>query len=203
MISYAINACFKASSIDRVIVSTDNPTIQAVALDCGAEAPFQRPADLSGDYLGTMPPMRHAVQWLIDNKIRFDNICCVYPTAPLLQPEYLDQGFQLFKTVDVDYVFSATTYAYPIQRSLRVNLAGLVEMNYPSHFHTRSQDLEETWHDAAQFYWGRTECWLSETPVFLSHSKIVHVARRYVQDIDTEEDWKIAERLFEAAKRNF
>ena len=73
-------------------------------------------------------------------------------------------------------------------------------MTDPSQFYTRSQDLEEIWHDAAQFYWGRTEAWLGEVPVFLSNSKIVHIPRRLVQDIDNEEDWEIAEKLFESEK---
>ena len=100
----------------------------------------------------------------------------------------------------VDYAFSVTSYAFPIQRAIRFSKQGRVEMFQPEHFSTRSQDLEEAYHDAGQFYWGRTSAWLAGTPLFGAGSAPVVLPRHRVQDIDTAEDWLRAELMFKALR---
>jgi len=105
-------------------------------------------------------------------------------------------GLEKLLAGDVEYVFSLTSFPYPIQRALHVNSNQRIEMFQPEHFNTRSQDLPEAWHDAGQFYWGKANAWLSEVPIFGSSSTAVPIPRWRVQDIDTPEDWERAELMF-------
>lgn len=197
MIAWAIEAALASASIDQLLVSTDDDEIADVARTFGAEVPFIRPADLSDHLTGTLPVIRHTLEWL-EIRQTVDFLCCLYATAPFVRPEDLDKSLAELESSDADYVFSITTYAFPIARALRVRDKNRVEMLHPEHFYTRSQDLEEAYHDAGQFYWGRPEAWKEERTFFTPASK-GHLLPRYrVQDIDTEEDWISAEAMFRA-----
>lgn len=198
MIAWSIEAAKASGCFDKIIVSTDDPEIADIARQFGAEIPFMRPAALSDDYTGTIPVIRHAVEWLNQNDAPVDFACCIYATAPFILPEYLKQGLQLIKNSGSSYAFSVTSYAFPIQRAVRITKNGRVAMFNPEHFQTRSQDLEEAWHDAGQFYWGTADAWCEERAIFGEDSLPVRLPRHRVQDIDTAEDWNRAEWLFRA-----
>ncbi|HHQ4443933.1 TPA: pseudaminic acid cytidylyltransferase [Aeromonas veronii] len=198
MIAWSIEAAKASGCFDKIIVSTDDREIAAIAIQFGAEIPFIRPAALSDDYTGTIPVIRNAVEWLNQNDATVDYACCIYATAPFILPEDLKQGLQLIKYAGSSYAFSVTSYAFPIQRSVRITKNGRVAMFNPEHFQTRSQDLEEAWHDAGQFYWGTAEAWCEERAIFGEDSLPVRLPRHRVQDIDTAEDWVRAEWLFRA-----
>jgi N-acylneuraminate cytidylyltransferase len=126
-------------------------------------------------------------------------VCCIYATAPFVQPEDLQKGLELLVAAsDCNYAFSVTSYPFPIQRAIRITDGERVEMFNPEHFNTRSQDLQEAWHDAGQFYWGWARSWVAGEPVFSSKSVPLRLPRQRVQDIDTREDWSRAEWLFKA-----
>ena len=198
MIAYSIEAALQSGCFDKVIVSTDDTEIAEVARRYGAEVPFIRPAELSNDYTGTIPVIRHAVEWLIQQGVDPQLVCCLYATAPFVTPKYLQQGLQQIIEKDADYAFTVTSYAFPIQRAIKISPELGVEMFDSNNFNTRSQDLEEAWHDAGQFYWGKAEAWLSEKIIFGPESTSVILPRHRVQDIDTFEDWDRAEWLFKA-----
>ena len=122
-------------------------------------------------------------------------ICCIYATAPFLRADNLIEGYRLLESSkELDFVFSATTYAFPIQRAFYLETKGnFVKMFQPEHANTRSQDLKEAYHDAGQFYWGRREAFFDKEDVFTAHSKPLLMPRDQVQDIDTLEDWDVAE----------
>jgi N-acylneuraminate cytidylyltransferase len=122
----------------------------------------------------------------------------LYATAPFVSPEDIRRGFGILTSSECDYAFSVTSYAFPIQRAIRLNAEGRVEMFSPENFNTRSQDLEEAYHDAGQFYWGRADAWLKGRMIFSPGSMPVALPRHRVQDIDTPEDWTRAEWLFKA-----
>lgn len=196
MLAWGIEAALESGCFDRVVVSTDDPEIARVAEAAGAEVPFVRPPELSDDRTGTGPVVAHAARECgLDGG---DLVCCVYPTAPFLQAEDLRRGLEVLERGELDYVFSATTFPFPIQRAIRPTPAGRVEMFQPEHLETRSQDLEEAWHDAGQFYWGRAAAWLRGAPIFSSAAAMVPLPRLRVQDIDTPEDWARAELMFRA-----
>ncbi|MGO3301042.1 MAG: pseudaminic acid cytidylyltransferase [Pseudoalteromonas sp.] len=198
MIAWSIEAAKASGCFDKIIVSTDDTEIAEIAKEWGAEVPFMRPAILSDDYTGTIPVVRHAVQWLNDNHSRVDYACCIYATAPFLHIKDLQSGWQLISSQAYDYAFSITSYAFPIQRAIKMTESGSITMFNPEHFTTRSQDLEKAWHDAGQFYWGTAAAWLNEKQVFSKGSAPVKLPRHRVQDIDTQEDWERAQWLFKA-----
>ena len=201
MIAWSIEAAVESGCFDRVIVSTDDDEIASVARAWGAEVPFVRPANLSDDHIGTIPVVAHAVRWVSEKGKNVPTLaCCLYATAPFIRSEDLRLGRQKLRDAEADYAFSVTSYAFPIQRAILITSKGRVTMLQPEHFTTRSQDLEEAWHDAAQFYWGRTAAWCEGTPMFSDAAVPVCLPRHRVQDIDTPEDWQRAEWLFRAMR---
>lgn len=200
MIVWSIEAALASGCFDQVIVSTDDHEIADIARQYGAEVPFIRPAELSDDYAGTVEVVRHAVEWLVLHGRSPEYVCCLYATAPFVEPADLKKGFEALHNggEDCAYAFSVTSYAFPIQRAIRITDAGRVAMFYPEHYETRSQDLEEACHDAGQFYWGTAQAWLSGKRLFGPESVPVYLPRYQVQDIDTPEDWERAERMLGA-----
>lgn len=198
LIAYSIQAAQQSGLFDKIIVSTDSQKIAEVALQYGAEVPFLRPSDLSDDLTGTRPVTNHGIEYCREHFFDPSFCCCIYATAPFLHSDYLIQGFeQLQQQTDKAFAFAVTSYAFPIQRSLRLKNHG-AEPIYPDNIAKRSQDLEEAYHDAGQFYWGRTEDYLSSKRIFSEHSIPVVLPRHLVQDIDTEEDWRRAELMYQA-----
>jgi len=198
MVAWSIRAAHQSRCFDRIIVSTDDAEISEIALFHGAEVPFVRPAELSDDYTGTVPVVAHAIQWHITRRIFPTQVCCIYATAPFLRASDLCEGLKILRESNADYALSVTNYAFPIQRAVRITPNNRVNMFQPEHYQTRSQDLEDAWHDAGQFYWGRTDAWLAEKPLLGPGSVPVALPRYRVQDIDTPEDWKRAELMFRA-----
>lgn len=198
MIAWSIEAALQSGCFDRLIVSTDDAEIADVARQYGAAVPFMRPAELSDDHTGTIPVMRHAVEWSNAQGLAAEQVCCLYATAPFVRAEDIRQGLQILEETGGDYTFSVTSYAFPIQRAIRITERGRVEMFSPEYFSTRSQDLEEAYHDAGQFYWGRASAWLQGKMIFSPDSAPVLLPRHRVQDIDTSEDWLRAEWMFKA-----
>ncbi|APG88035.1 acylneuraminate cytidylyltransferase (plasmid) [Sinorhizobium americanum CCGM7] len=198
MIAWSIEAAIESGRFDRLIVSTDDEEIADIARQSGADVPFLRPAELSDDYATTSDVIRHAISWLAENGTMPERVCCIYATAPLLRASDIARGFDLLEERGADFVFSATSYAFPVQRAIRLTPEGRVEMLMPEQFSTRSQDLDELYHDAGQFYWGRSEAWLSNKPVFSSIATPLILPRYRVQDIDTPDDWLRAELMFKA-----
>jgi len=198
MIAWSIAAAIKSECFDKVIVSTDDTEIAEVARKYGACVPFIRPPELSDDHAGTIPVISHAIEWFRSQGQELDQVCCLYATAPFVSTDDLHLGLEMLEANLCDFAFSATSYAFPIQRAFRITDSGRVEMFNPEHFNTRSQDLEEAFHDAGQFYWGRAEAWLSGRAIFAERSVPVLLPRYRVQDIDTVEDWERAEWMFKA-----
>ncbi len=201
MIAWPLQAAIASNCFDRIIISTDDAEIADVARQYGGEVPFLRPADLADDHTGTTPVIAHAVQWLRAQGSTATEVCCIYATAPFLQAVDLQEGLRILQQSRAEYAFSVTSYAFPIQRALRLRPEDRVEMFQPQYFHTRSQDLAEAYHDAGQFYWGRAEAWLANQPIFAAHSAAVLLPRHRVQDIDTPEDWQRAEWMFRARQQ--
>lgn len=195
MIKWSIEAARDADIFDRIVVSTDDTEIAAVARDCGADVPFIRPAELSDDHTGTIPVVAHTIEWHHVHGHDLSHVCCIYATAPFIQSEDIRLGLETLIQSGADFAFSMASFAFPIQRAVRLRTDGRVEMVDPMQFETRSQDLPESYHDAGQFYWGTSSAWLSGAPIFGPVSVPVILPRYRVQDIDTPEDWERAEAL--------
>ncbi len=205
IIAYSIEAAAVSGLFDRVIVSTDDEEIAAVARAFGASVPFLRPKPLADDFTGTNDVVKHAIHWLESDGKHADYVCCIYATAPFLLPEKLCEGYEKLTASGMSFAFSVTTFPFPIQRALRVNGDQRIEPFYPENIQVRSQDLEETYHDAGQFYWGKSSAFLDNETLFSAVSVPVILPRFLVQDIDTPEDWDRAELMYDAwqaKKRN-
>ena len=196
MIAWSIEVAKESGLFDRVVVSTDDKEIAEIAKSYGAEVPFLRTPELADDFTGTIPVVADAIRRLRLLGHNDSEICCIYPTAPFTTIHDLRDGFERLNTGHFSFVFSATTYSFPIFRSFHKRESGGLEMVFPEHFNTRSQDLVEAYHDAGQFYWGTAEAWLTESVIFGSNSTLVEIPRWRVQDIDNEEDWMSAEQIF-------
>jgi pseudaminic acid cytidylyltransferase len=198
MIAWSIEAAQQSSCFDQIVVSTDDTEIAEVARQYGAQVPFMRPAQLSDDHTGTTAVIAHAINWFSEQGQQPEQVCCLYATAPFVSADDLRRGLAALTEAGSDYAFSVTNYAFPIQRAIRINATGRVEMLNPEHFNTRSQDLQEIYHDAGQFYWGRADAWLQGEMIFSPAATPVMLPRHRVQDIDTPEDWVRAEWMFKA-----
>ncbi|MFW7343405.1 pseudaminic acid cytidylyltransferase [Pollutimonas sp. H1-120] len=201
MIAWSIEAALRSACFDRLIVSTDDEEIARVAQAYGADVPFMRPPELSDDYTGTIPVIAHAIAWQNAHATPAHEVCCIYSTAPFIRADDIERGLQLLRQNNGDYAFSVTSYAFPIQRAIRIRSDQRIEMLYPENFNTRSQDLPEAWHDAGQFYWGKADAWLAAKPFFSSNAIPVILPRHRVQDIDTPEDWERAEWMLKALQQ--
>jgi len=196
IIAHSIGAALDSGCFDRVIVSTDDAEIAAVAREWGAETPFVRPPELADDHTGTNAVVKHAINWLAEQGTPADYACCIYATAPFVQARYLQEGLARLLERRRGYAFSVTSFPFPIQRAIRINAEGAVEAIWPENIFRRSQDLEEAFHDAGQFYWGSTDAYLTDEVVFSPASVPIVLPRHLVQDIDTFEDWRRAELMF-------
>ena len=201
IIAYSIEKALLSNLFDKVIVSTDDDEINSVAKQFGAEVPFKRPTELSDDYAGTTEVIAHAIKWMENQGWTLTGVCCIYPTAPLLDVELLKTSYEIFIKGKWDYVFSATEYVYPVERSFKVIDNSGLKMLLPENINRRSQDLTPTFHDAGQFYWGSPEAWIEDRPIFSERSTIIKLPAYGWTDIDTEDDWKRAELLYKILKQ--
>ena len=200
IISWAIKEALNSKAFDKVIVSTDDQEIANIAFASGAEIPFMRPKNIADDFASTRDVIIHAIEWFKAQNVFYNNIFCLYPTTPFLKSSDILNALKIFESLRKEsFVFAATSFSYPIQRALRVNEKGLTEMTNPQNFFKRSQDLEEFYHDAGQFYLASSETWLKKNNIF-SDGKPYFIPRWKAIDIDTAEDWEMAEIMYEITK---
>jgi len=204
MIAYAIEAARQSGLFSRIVVSTDSEVIAEHARDFGAEAPFIRPAALAGDHVATQPVIKHAIETLnldpADSTVAFA-VCCIYPSVPFLVAADLCSSYRrLNESPNARFVFSVTAYDYPVSRALTMDdpEGGVIKMVYPQHELTRSQDLPHAVHDAGQYYWGWAQAWCDGVPLFSAQSIGQPMPRYRAIDIDTPEDWRMAELIYRA-----
>ncbi|WP_062267904.1 pseudaminic acid cytidylyltransferase [Endozoicomonas arenosclerae] len=195
IIAYSIESALRATFFDKVIVSTNDPKTAEIAEQLGAEVPFIRPEKYSHDKATTMDVVRHAMDWFEDQGAELDKICCIYATAPFIQCSALKEGYLAIDQEKYDFAFPVVPFESPIQRALSRKADGTVEMFYPEHENTRTQDLEPTYHDAGQFYWGTARAFREQKLFFGPKTYSIVLPEEYAQDIDTESDWLKAEVL--------
>jgi N-acylneuraminate cytidylyltransferase len=189
MIKYAIDAALESKLFDIVMVSTDDDEIAGVAAQCGAEIPFMRSKETADDIATTSDVLLEVIDGYKKLQTAFDNLCCIYPCVPFLKSETLINAYNLFRENDVDILMPVVQFSYPIQRSLKINRQGFLEYAQPEYSRARSQDLEPMYHDVGMFYFYKTASILKENRII----KPFEMKESEIQDIDTLEDWKMAE----------
>jgi pseudaminic acid cytidylyltransferase len=192
IIAYSIAAALDCQCFEEVMVSTDDVEIAGIAKSLGAKIPFMRSPENSNDFAGTAEVIREVLVQYREAGRRFESLCCIYPTAPFITAEKLKKGMTLLEETDADCVLPVVAFSYPIQRSLKIE-DGHAVMFWPDNYSKRSQDLQPAFHDAGQFYCMKVESLLEQMKLFAVNTIPIVVPESEVQDIDNEEDWKIAE----------
>lgn len=194
MIDYAVAVARDCGLFDRIIVSTDDLEIADQARLSGAEVPFMRPAELADDHTPTQPVMAHAIEELNSQGEKIDVACCIYPAVPLLQASTLSDAFALFEKHEGYFCFPVLALPSPVHRAMQIDAQGFLNPIFAENQLKRSQDLPVSYYDAGQFYWGSARSWLTQSEVH-AHAVGLPLSTWQAVDIDTEEDWKWAERL--------
>ena len=202
MIAYSIEAAIRAGIFDEIIVSTDDEEIADVAKNAGASVPFMRPKELSDDYTATGAVVEHAIKFLQARGDRIKFVCTIYATAPLIDEFYIKLGLEKLRASNAKNAFSCTSMPFPIWRTFKIAKDGRCEMFWRENFAKRSQDLEEAYQDAGQFYWTNLDAPSSDEIFFGRDSIAIVLPRHLVQDIDTPQDWIRAEFLYEAVQKS-
>ena len=201
IIAYAIATAMECPQIDQVFVSTDDDEIAEIATSFGATVPWKRASSLSDDFATTRSVIQEETQKLIEELNDIQNVCCIYPTSPLLNSDYLSKGYLLLIEENWDYVFSAIKTEIKPQRFFALKLNRSIEMIMPEFELTRTQDLEDYYQDAGQFYWGKKDSWISGSPIFSKRSTVVEIPNNSAIDIDTETDWILAEKMYDNLRK--
>lgn len=201
IIKYSIDAALQANCFNEIMVSTDSNEIAETAIRLGAKVPFLRSECNSSDFALTAEVIEEVLLWYQKKGLNFKFACCIYPTAPFVTAEKLRLGYNLMLNDDIDGVIPIVRFSYPIQRALRVE-EGWLRMIHPENLNVRSQDLAPTYHDAGQFCWFRVESLLKYKTLFLPNIVPLELSENEVQDIDNEEDWKLAELKYKIRNKN-
>lgn len=187
MLAYAVEAALNAGIFDEVMVSTDDLQIANIAKQYNAKVPFMRSQETSNDFATTHDVLMEVMDSYKSIGQEFDNICCIYPCVPFLTPDILKDAFGKFLQSKADRLTPVVKYSFPIQRAFVINENGFLAFREPENQSTRSQDLQPTYHDVGMFYFYKSDR--------LNSNKIssYEMDERVVQDIDTMDDWKMAE----------
>jgi pseudaminic acid cytidylyltransferase len=192
IIKYSIDAALNAGCFDEVIVSTDDEEIADLAISLGAKVPFMRSNENSNDFATTADVITEVLEIYHQLGQHFDYACCIYPTAPFVNAYKLNEAYKMLIEKGAETVVPVVSFGFPILRSFKME-NGLIKMNWPEHINTRSQDLPPAYHDCGQFYFIKTDLFLQNKKLFSDNSIGYEMPESEVQDIDTEEDWKLAE----------
>ena len=195
IIDYSITAALDSELFDEVMISTDSSEIQQHALSRGAKVPFMRSAKNSDDHSTLADVVIEVINSYKKDGIEFDHICCILATAPFLKAQTLETSYDKFIQTQARSLYPIVEYQQTIQRSFKIT-QGKVEMFWPEFYNTRSQDLEKSYYDAGQFYWIHSDEILKNSSFLTSHTVPFILSSDEVQDIDTEQDWKLAEEKF-------
>jgi N-acylneuraminate cytidylyltransferase len=196
IIAYSIEAALQSGLFDEVMVSTDDEEIASVAREYGAKVPFLRSPQCSDDYATIFDVIQEVLEHYQAMEKKVEYVCCVFATAPFVTAEMLKQGYEKLLHPSYDSAFAIQRYKFPIFRALKQDNEGRLAMIWPEHQNTRSQDLPESFHDAGQFYWAKTAALLEEGTFYTQKSTGILLSDLQAIDIDTLEDWKVAEEIF-------
>jgi pseudaminic acid cytidylyltransferase len=197
MIAWSIRVAQESELFDHILVSTDDEEIAQTATAMGAEIPFRRPMELADDLTPTVPVVAHAVRACNSFGWNVKYACCLYPCAPFVNVSDLVEAFRLIDERKVDFVYPVAEYAHPIQRAMRQLPNGKMELYTPQFELTRTQDLEPSYHDAGQFYWGTASAWLAGKKMHTDGIGMP-IPKWRVVDIDSEDDWVRASLIYKS-----
>lgn len=196
IISYSIKAALESGVFDEVMVSTDSEDIAKIAKKFGAKVPFFRSEKASNDYATTSEVIMEVLLEYEKRGQYFDEICCIYPTAPFVTAKKINDAITVMRSAQADTVFPIVAYSYPPQRGVIVDENGMVVLLHPEFIDSRSQDLQTIYHDCGQFYFFRRDSFMKNKRIKVGKMVPIITSELEMQDIDSQEDWKIAEQKY-------
>lgn len=197
IIAYSIEAAINSGLFNEVMVSTDDAEIAEIAIQYGAKVPFMRSDKMSNDFATTFDVVEEVVNSYKEKEIEFENVCCIYPCAPFVIEQKLEEAYNLFVKEHFDAVFPVMQFGFPIQRALQMDDFGKISFFYPENALTRSQDLLPSFHDAGQFYWMNVSSCMEQQKIITDNTGSIVITELEGQDIDNDTDWKLAELKYE------
>jgi pseudaminic acid cytidylyltransferase len=192
ILQYSIDAALHSTIFDEVMVSTDDEEIAEISRKSGAKVPFLRSAKNSNDISSTADVVREVLTTYESLGEEFTTFGCIYPTAPFVTAEKLRQAYYSLSNENVDAVVPVVRFSFPIQRALIIQDQKL-SFREPRFTNSRSQDLDPTFHDCGQFYFGKVKSFMQHGKMFPERTAPLIIPESEAQDIDHEEDWLIAE----------
>lgn len=201
IIEYSIKAALESGVFDEVMVSTEDEEIAEIAKKAGAQVPFLRSEENAGDMVMTHKVVAEVLHQYEEIGRSFDVVCCIYPTAPFLTAKRLKESMEKLQQTHADGVVPVVRYSFPPQRCFVIE-DGRVQYKWPENRLRRSQDLEPYYHDCGQFYLMRVQPFLAQQSMVLEKTAPVILDEMEVQDIDTMEDWEIAEMKYRLMREN-
>ncbi len=200
MIAYSIEAALQSGVFDEVMVSTDSKKIARIAKEYNASVPFMRSEKTSTDYSTTRDVLLEVLREYKNCCDKtFDDMTCIYPTAPFVTSKKLRDAVTLFKETKSAALFPVVRFSYPPQRAYVINDGNLI-FKLEKYRYERSQDLEPYYHEAGQFYCYNIKDYIAANGLIKENIIPYILPESEVQDIDTEEDWKIAEMKYRLMK---
>jgi len=192
ILAYSIETALQSQLFDEVMVSTEDDEIADLACRFGAAVPFRRSKQTANDYAGTTDVLLEVLASYQERGQLFDYGCCIYPTAPFITIDLLTSAWQMLIDQSYDSVFPVLRFSHPIQRALKLE-GTQTTMFWPEHYTARSQDLTPAYHDAGQFYWFNSAAFQQKKRLWTDRSGAIVIAELDAHDIDTLEDWTMAE----------
>ena len=193
IICYPIKAAFDSHCFEEIMVSTDDQDIAEISLKLGASVPFIRSGKNSNDYATTVDVLLEVLEEYRKIGREFDLVCCLYPTSVFVTAKLLKQAKNNLLNTGVNGVASIIKYSHPIEQALILNKNKQISYKYQQHSKTRTQDLVSHFHDAGQLYYLKAKPLLAEKKIFMSKMQPIILRNSEVQDIDTLDDWVVAE----------
>lgn len=192
IICYSIEEAIKSGLFDEVMVSTDDKEIAEIAKKAGASVPFMRSEATSNDYASTDDVLMEVLEEYEKRGKCFAYMACIYPTAPFVTANKLQEALRLLKENEASGVMPVVGFSFPPQRGMAVR-EGRLNYCYPENALKRSQDLETMYHDCGQFYFYDTEKYRACKGDLPDGYVPFVMSEMEVQDIDNMSDWKLAE----------
>ena len=201
IVEWSINVAEKTNLFDKIIFSTDKDQKKIKNKKIKNYIYFKRPKKYSGDNASTNIAVNHSINWIKNNFTAPKYVCCIYACSPLIIYNDIINAYKILKSNKWNYVFSATNYNYPLERSFKINNDKSIKMNFPKNYSKKTQLFKTNYHDAGQFYWGKIDSWLNNKKFFDSNSTAYLIPSERVQDIDSLENWRNAEKIFKDLRK--
>lgn len=191
----AIERALESGVFSRVIVSTDDHEMAEEAVSAGAEVPFIRPAELASDSASSVDVVCHAVNELIDVAARKNSsVCLMQPTSPLLTSEHIKMAVDRFFSGALNSLSTMTEVVQHPEWVFHGAENGLVRPTFPADFNLPANQLSKNYIENGAVYLVKVD-WLMRHRSLYDMEKhgMLLMSRRDSIDIDTQEDWELAE----------